>query len=120
MTVFLLTKLVAYEALWGGCAALYFSSPHQRSTASPMSKPVSLTLFIGAILLSGVLLSTQLNVWATCFAIITIVMMNFVLVTLASAHEKSRLMVITYGAVLAFFLAFVVGLVGAVGGYYVA
>ena len=116
MTVFLLTKLVAYEALWGGCAALYFSSPHQRSTASPMSKPVSLTLFIGAILLSGVLLSTQLNVWATCFAIVTIVMMNLVLVTLVSAHEKRRLMVITYGAV----LAFVVGLVGAVGGHYVA
>lgn len=116
MTVFLLAKLVAYEALWGGCAALYFSSPHQRSAATPMSKPVSLTLFIGAILLSGVLLSTQLNVWATCFAIITIVMMNLVLVTLVSAHEKSRLMVITYGAV----LAFVVGVVGAVGGHYVA
>ena len=111
--MFLITNILALQTLWGGCAALYFASTHQRTDAPTISKVLSRTLFVAALIVAAFLLKEQYNIWAVVFSIITMIMMNFVLITLVGAHENRALRLIAYGTLINFALSLI-------GGVYVA
>lgn len=111
--MFLITNILALQTLWGGCAALYFSSSHQRTDAPTISKVSSSILFVTALIVAAFLLKEQYNIWAVVFSIITMLMMNFVFITLIGAHENRALRLIAYGTLINFALSLI-------GGVYVA
>ena len=111
--MFSISNVLALQAIFWGCTALYFSSDHQRTFAQSMPKALGNTLFVATIVLAAFLLGMQYNAWAMIFSTITMIIFNLALVTFTGAHENRPLRLLAYGTAVNAVLALI-------GGVYVA
>ena len=107
-----LFKVLGFITSWFACLAWYLSSDKQVLRSTSLSCWFGRLAFVGLTTLSVFVFAEFYPVLAAVFLVLALVMMNWIIITLASPHTLSIGRLSTYGTL---FMA----LLGLTGGHYV-